>query len=974
MRDIFISAILSVVLLTGAVHAARADEYRILAIRVDFPYEDPDHETTSGRGIFDMDNYYTDAAVRERYYHPWDIPPHDSLYFAHHLTALDNYWRTVSENRVSLSFDIWPKTADGAYTMSKKFYKYGNGRSKDETNEKLVELFSEAVQTCKNTEGSRINFADYDTFMIIHAGQGQETSGGLNDIPSAFLSRQDFVTYMGAPLNIDGVSLDNGLIVPESTSTTGVGGLNGIMAQMFGHRLGLPSLSNNKDGLPAAGGWCLMDTGAMSWGYRTRGFIPTHPCIWSKIDLGWVEPVIVTSDTTLDIAATHISNGLPRALKIPLSGDEYLLIENRFRLASRDSLAHAVYSDTDSSGVWLSVDHYDAYIPGSGILIWHINDRIIREKRAQGAINDDPLRRGIDLLEGDGRQDIGAMYGFGDERAEYSEGHDDDTYKLDGPDVLSPVTNPDSGSMWGGWSGITVRVLSDPGEIMRVSVGFSEHLPGFPLRTGNITKLVTAADIDNNGADELIVSGGDSALVVRSDGSIAGDFPASGHPAVFQSSTTGPPRLAVPAGNELFMYDLQGEALTGSPISPPLSDGLDGTPVVDGNTAVMQTETGTWILCAVRTTEQGRTVKSSLYALNASDTGSRLEMELPDTTHVRFIASAGESISLIGENEGKYYLYTGSPGSSFTIRYRIETGHASEGFVMADIDRDNVYETVFAAGNEIIVMKPDGVISRINLSDTPVGAPVAADIDNDGYPEIFQNTRHHVYAFRKSGAPLDRFPLGLPPGDDDEIITSQPVIADLDGDGDVDIAFMTSDNRMVAFDRSGLLTRGFPRLVPGEVVSSPAIFRRASQDSIAAACITRSGELTVTDLMTSVPEGRLVWPMYSGGASLSSSLINTRIPSEIRTTAAFKFYCYPNPVTGGVGTFRFTPAGPTDCTISVYSADGRRVFECYLAENEIVPGVPNEVSMNAANLASGLYIARIKTRTNTVMYKLGVLK
>ena len=115
------------------------------------------------------------------------------------------------------------------------------------------------------------------------------------------------------------------------------------------------------------------------------------------------------------------------------------------------------------------------------------------------------LRRGIDLLEADGRQDIGAFFGFGDERAEYSEGHSDDTYKLSGTSVLSPLTNPHSGSMWGGRSGITVEALSDPGEIMRVSVSFGGKLPGFPVSVGAGGTL-TAVDLLGDDGDELLVT------------------------------------------------------------------------------------------------------------------------------------------------------------------------------------------------------------------------------------------------------------------------------------------------------------------------------------------------------------------------------------------------------------------------------------------------------------------------------------
>ena len=91
-------------------------------------------------------------------------------------------------------------------------------------------------------------------------------------------------------------------------------------------------------------------------------------------------------------------------------------------------------------------------------------------------------------------------------------------------------------------------------------------------------------------------------------------------------------------------------------------------------------------------------------------------------------------------------------------------------------------------------------------------------------------------------------------------------------------------------------------------------------------------------------------------------------------TAAFSAFCYPNPISKGSGTFRITPDSSTDCRVTVFSADGVKVFESYLPESSVIPGVANEIRMDASRLASGLYIARIKTRTHSETVKVGVLK
>lgn len=960
----------------GYVESACAREYSVLAVRVDFPYEEPDHDTTSGRGVFDLRDYYdeNETALRKQYYHPWDVPPHNKRYFENHLDALNNYWSTVSEGKVSIKYEVWPVEPDSAYTLSKKFYKYGNGRTKEQTYEKLAGLLEEALTTCKQTEGDKIDFSGFDTFMVIHAGIGSETSGALNDIPSAYITKDDIQKYLNRSFIIDNIEIDNGIVVPEMAASNGYGGLNGIIAQMFGHRLGLPSLSNNEDGLPAAGGWCLMDTGAMSLGYRTRGFAPTHPCIWSKIDLGWLESLVVTADTTVDIAATHIDSGLLRAVKVPISADEYLLIENRIRYAPRDSLANAVYSDTDTSGVWLKVDHYDSYIPGSGILIWHINKQIIRNKRPDGAINDDIYRRGIDLLEADGRQDIGSYIGFGDPRGAYTEGHDDDTYKLNGKNRLAPDTNPHSGSMWGGNSGITITVNSDPGDTMNVSISFRGNMKGFPLFIGGKGNI-TAADLNGDGSDELIVSGEDSTYVIGSDGAIFGTFFQTGHPAVIFNSNTGAYNLVISNIKEdtsFWGYKTYGLNDSGLIEQKSWNLGVIASCriITEGNVLATEAYSNTWLLFDnFHECTDTRNERSYITVSNPEEPGFLKNIIIPDTTHVKSMAAAQDYLAVLSKNNTLFLGYLDDAAlSAYTHNTDIAYGP-----LMADLNRDNIYETIVTTDNRILIYQPDGTYETTFIPDNPVGEPVAADIDFDGYPEIIQCTEKGVYAFRRDGVSADGFPFFLPPGDADERITSPPVVADLNGDGIFDIAFATSNMRLVSYDTSGQLTGGFPISLRGRVESTPLIFKQDDTGSIAIAYLTTDGMLMAFDLGTTADKN-MPWPMWKGNAGLNSALLNSEIPSDVQKKATFEVYCYPNPITGATGTFRITPDGPTDLKITLYTVDGSKVFERRLAESEVIPGVPNEIRMNASKLASGLYIARIETRRQTVFYKVGVLK
>ncbi|GAF68605.1 unnamed protein product [marine sediment metagenome] len=334
------------------------------------------------------------------------------------------------------------------------------------------------------------------------------------------------------------------------------------------------------------------------------------------------------------------------------------------------------------------------------------------------------------------------------------------------------------------------------------------------------------------------------------------------------------------------------------------------------------------------------------------------------------MASVNDYIAVLGKNNS---LYLGHIGDEYLSAYTIDTG-VKYGPIMADLNRDDVYETIVTTDSEIFIYQPDGTFEKVYLPDVSVGGPAAADIDSDGYPELIQCTKTCIYALKHGGIPVAGFPFYLPPGDSSEYITSPPVIADLNNDGTPDIAFATSNMRLVSFTPSGSLTPGFPITLSGTVVRPPAVFKRARPDSIAIACITTDGMIAVCDLETVIDDDLYVWPMWKGGPELNSALLNSKIASKVQTTAPFEAFCYPNPITGETGTFRITPSGATDCTITVYTADGLKVFERYIPEHDIIPGLPREEKMDVSRLASGLYIAKIMTRQKTVYYKLGVLK
>ncbi len=137
----------------------------------------------------------------------------------------------------------------------------------------------------------------------------------------------------------------------------------GVFCHEFGHAFGLPDLYDTDTGAQASEGighWGLMGSG--NWNSPTS---PAHMCPWSKIQLGWLTPTVITPATNIsgpDELLNQLGEALqtlnnvefnPEVIKVYATsppGSEYFLIENRQPMG------------------------FDANVHSSGLVIWHIDD------------------------------------------------------------------------------------------------------------------------------------------------------------------------------------------------------------------------------------------------------------------------------------------------------------------------------------------------------------------------------------------------------------------------------------------------------------------------------------------------------------------------------------------------------------------------------------------------------------------------
>jgi immune inhibitor A len=225
---------------------------------------------------------------------------------------------------------------------------------------------------CRNDNLARFdtdNDGFVDAIFLIHAGSGAEAEANPTKRKNMIWSHK---WTLPQPFVNQGVKVFAYSTEPED-------GRVGVFSHEFGHLLGLPDLYDTTFRSHGIGDWCLMAGG--SWG--GEGNRPARMSCWCLSKLGWIKPKVVTGKETLQLDTLEEKETECYRLWTNGSiGPEYFLLENR-----------------QAKGL-------DAALPGSGLAVWHIDER--------QSNNDNPLAYLVALLQADGNKDLELLRNSGD--------------------------------------------------------------------------------------------------------------------------------------------------------------------------------------------------------------------------------------------------------------------------------------------------------------------------------------------------------------------------------------------------------------------------------------------------------------------------------------------------------------------------------------------------------------------------------
>lgn len=276
-----------------------------------------------------------------------------------------DYFRDNSMGQFVPEFDVY-----GPIKLANRRSYYG-ANDINNNDKKPGEMVVEAIKALDD----EVDFSQYDTdgdgyvdnVYVFYAGEGESGSG----LPDAVWPHSGDLVYSNLMFEVDGVKINHYACSNEWENGEPVG--IGTFVHEFSHVIGLPDLYHTSNGpteyTPTK--YSVMDYGE----YNNNGRTPAGYSIYERNAMGWIEPEVITTAANGRLENMQTSN---HGYLIPTSADnEFFLLENRQRTG------------------------WDAYIPGHGMLVWHID--YDPTEFNNNRVNNDPYHQRVDIEEAAGK-------------------------------------------------------------------------------------------------------------------------------------------------------------------------------------------------------------------------------------------------------------------------------------------------------------------------------------------------------------------------------------------------------------------------------------------------------------------------------------------------------------------------------------------------------------------------------------------
>jgi len=316
------------------------------------------------------------------------------------------------------------------------------------------------------------------------------------------------------------------------------------------------------------------------------------------------------------------------------------------------------------------------------------------------------------------------------------------------------------------------------------------------------------------------------------------------------------------------------------------------------------------------------------------------------------------------------------------------TGAVKEGFpvtstnrfnappTLVDLDGDGDLEIV--AGNDsglLHVLHHDGTeMASYDVGDDIRGGISVADLNDDGsYELLFAGYDDMIHVWNPmDGVELDGWPVDM-----EYNSLTEPVTADLDNDGDLEVVAAMKSGMVYVFHHDATLFNNFPTNLSGNIESSPAIGDMDNDGDLEIVFGTTIG-LKVLDIKSDKGD-RLSWKLHRGNLDRTGSLAMTLVAVDQEEDIIPKeFYVspnYPNPFNPST-TIDIQTSEKNDLNVKIFDATGRLVNT--LMDKQLDAGHYtvkwNGLSTMGQGMPTGVYFIQVRSGVEINTQKMILIK
>ncbi len=977
-------------------------------------FEPEENRFTSGDGTFQLDYLDRDDIVI-------DPLPHNREYFESHLEFARNYFERVSNGNLEVEYEVLPEVVRVDGVMADYAPIGEDDDENFKLAELARDAWSEVAETGQaDLSGYDADNTMFIVFHA-GAGRDLELLGTTldktpQDIPSVYLGEDalsrllDDPQFDGFAVDDSGTRIKNTAILPQTQSRAGEDieqqefvlelSINGILTANVGSFIGLPDLFNTDTGESGIGRFGLMD-GASIFSYR--GMFPPEPSAWEKKYLGWLEAddIDLHDEDEWDLPAVSLRED--RSLKrYNISSDEYFLLENRHRDPQSDGVTVTVrtpdgelvdhhfdneeerfdpFDDSDydeilEPGVVVDVSNFDWSLPGGidiveeddvdvaegrelngGILIWQIDESVIRRKIDDNEVNADSERRGVNLIEADGAQDIGRPISDTDD-SRFLQGHAFDFW-WEGNDFTVITQQRDSIVVYENRFGPDTQPKAKTASGSPVPIEFYDFSDNIP----NASFRLRSAQSDLYTRNRLDADLGDIETITSDDR--AHTWPLSLDAYTIDADTS----LIIPGKNGLRTVTYSNDQPQVQDINLPNSN----QPLLTDNELITSTygeeppnKISGWIFQNSEWTPTYSVEDDFPIPALISKEPDRPELFI-DGTNIIFDedeqATLGDrdvqrSAQLNGiqlETNGSQIFLPEQNTINLSPDYR---------------ESERIYVGGLRETQPGFFLMTDYNLDRINLAegeleswirDTEFNQPALVDFNEDGNIDALyvDRDRNKLNARNQKGATLDNFPVSAPK---DYQFVGTPLIADITGNNSKELLLTVQDEysiEIIAYDNNLRRIRDeFPLFVGAvndkeDVPVHPVFF-----DNTLLA-ISHHGDITT---WTFSDAGEIMWRGPYGEFDLNKIVSHQTSGEQAEPHASLlnndETYNWPNPADDHTH-IRFETSQSARVSVQIANMSGTVVYE---DDFESSGGMPEDIQINTSSWGSGVYFGKVEAR------------